>query len=73
MPEANSRVNDFAFKLANVNGTGSASRERTLMRRSFGWGFPSPARTRFRPTSRGFPPGMKLGEQGRENGQGAGL
>src|SRR5439155_21854795 len=40
MPEANTRVNDFAFKLANVNGTGSASANGLLMQAIFRMGFP---------------------------------
>ena len=47
MSEANSRVNDFAFKLANVNGTGSASANGLLMQAIFRMGIPVSARTSF--------------------------
>jgi hypothetical protein len=32
-----SRVNDFAFKMGTVNGTGSASANGLLMQAIFGW------------------------------------
>jgi hypothetical protein len=38
------RVNDFAIKLANVNGTGSASANGLLMQAVFRMGIPVPAR-----------------------------
>ena len=34
------RINDFAIKLANVNGTGSASANGLLMRAMFRMGIP---------------------------------
>ncbi len=37
---SNDRVNDFAFKLANVNGTGSASANALLMQAIFRMGIP---------------------------------
>ena len=60
MPEVSPRVNDFAFKLANVNGTGSASANGLLMQAIFRMGIPVQVGL-FRPTYRGSPPGMKSG------------
>ena len=40
MPQPRSRVNDFALKLANVNGTGSASANSLLMQAIFRMGIP---------------------------------
>ena len=37
-PSGHQRVNDFAFKLANVNGTGSASANGLLMQAIFRMG-----------------------------------
>ena len=39
-PLGDRRVNDFAFKLANVNGTGSASANGLLMQAIFRMGIP---------------------------------
>jgi 2-oxoglutarate/2-oxoacid ferredoxin oxidoreductase subunit alpha len=38
--QVTARINDFAFKLANVNGTGSASANGLLMQAIFRMGIP---------------------------------
>ena len=55
MPEANSRVNDFAFKLANVNGTGSASANGLLMQAIFRMGIPVSGKNVFPSNIQGLP------------------
>jgi len=56
------RVNDFAVKLANVNGTGSASANTLLVRAIFRHGHSRVGkRTCFRRTSRDYRPGMRSG------------
>jgi 2-oxoglutarate ferredoxin oxidoreductase subunit alpha len=55
MPEANSRVNDFAFKLANVNGTGSASANGLLMQAIFRMGIPVSGKNLFPSNIQGLP------------------
>jgi len=55
MPEANARVNDFAFKLANVNGTGSASANGLLMQAIFRMGIPVSGKNLFPSNIQGLP------------------
>jgi len=55
MPDANSRVNDFAFKLANVNGTGSASANGLLMQAIFRMGIPVSGKNLFPSNIQGLP------------------
>jgi 2-oxoglutarate ferredoxin oxidoreductase subunit alpha len=56
-PLANSadRVNDFAFKLANVNGTGSASANGLLMQAIFRMGIPVSGKNLFPSNIQGLP------------------
>ncbi len=53
--KANSRVNDFAFKLANVNGTGSASANGLLMQAIFRMGIPVSGKNLFPSNIQGLP------------------
>ena len=54
-------VNDFAIKLANVNGTGSASANGLLMQAIFRMGIPvSGKKFISRRIFRGCPPGTKF-------------
>ena len=55
MPETNARVNDFAFKLANVNGTGSASANGLLMQAIFRMGIPVSGKNLFPSNIQGLP------------------
>lgn len=55
MHEANSRVNDFAFKLANVNGTGSASANGLLLQAIFRMGIPVSGKNLFPSNIQGLP------------------
>src|SRR4029079_3640329 len=55
MPEAHPRVNDFAFKLANVNGTGSASANGLLMQAIFRMGIPVSGKNLFPSNIQGLP------------------
>jgi len=55
MPEAEPRVNDFAFKLANVNGTGSASANGLLMQAIFRMGIPVSGKNLFPSNIQGLP------------------
>src|SRR4029079_1264029 len=55
MSEAHSRVNDFAFKLANVNGTGSASANGLLMQAVFRMGIPVSGKNLFPSNIQGLP------------------
>ena len=55
MAEADSRVNDFAFKLANVNGTGSASANGLLMQAIFRMGIPVSGKNLFPSNIQGLP------------------
>lgn len=50
-----SRVNDFAFKLANVNGTGSASANGLLMQAIFRMGIPVSGKNLFPSNIQGLP------------------
>jgi 2-oxoglutarate/2-oxoacid ferredoxin oxidoreductase subunit alpha len=58
------RVNDFVIKLANVNGTGSASANTMLMKSIFRMGVPVMGKNYFPSTSRACPPGMKSASPG---------
>ena len=49
------RVNDFAFKLANVNGTGSASANGLLMQAIFPHGHPGVGKNLFPSNIQGLP------------------
>src|SRR5580704_16261213 len=49
------RVNDFAFKLANVNGTGSASANTLLMHAIFRMGIPVSGKNLFPSNIQGLP------------------
>jgi len=51
----NPRVNDFAFKLANVNGTGSASANGLLMQAIFRMGIPVSGKNLFPSNIQGLP------------------
>ena len=55
MHKADSRVNDFAFKLANVNGTGSASANGLLMQAIFRMGIPVSGKNLFPSNIQGLP------------------
>ncbi len=55
MQEAVDRVNDFAFKLANVNGTGSASANGLLMQAIFRMGIPVSGKNLFPSNIQGLP------------------
>ena len=55
MHETDSRVNDFAFKLANVNGTGSASANGLLMQAIFRMGIPVSGKNLFPSNIQGLP------------------
>ncbi|MCI0596707.1 MAG: 2-oxoacid:acceptor oxidoreductase family protein, partial [candidate division Zixibacteria bacterium] len=52
---AASRINDFAFKLANVNGTGSASANGLLMQAIFRMGVPVSGKNLFPSNIQGLP------------------
>ncbi len=52
---ANNRVNDFAIKLANVNGTGSASANGLLMQAIFRMGIPVSGKNLFPSNIQGLP------------------
>lgn len=52
---AHTRVNDFAFKLANVNGTGSASANSLLMQAIFRMGIPVTGKNLFPSNIQGLP------------------
>ena len=51
----NTRINDFAFKLANVNGTGSASANSLLMQAIFRMGIPVSGKNLFPSNIQGLP------------------
>ena len=55
MPQTDARVNDFAFKLANVNGTGSASANGLLMQAIFRMGIPVSGKNLFPSNIQGLP------------------
>jgi len=55
MPQASAGVNDFAFKLANVNGTGSASANGLLMQAIFRMGIPVSGKNLFPSNIQGLP------------------
>ena len=52
---ATARVNEFAFKLANVNGTGSASANSLLMKSVFRMGVPVSGKNFFPSNIQGLP------------------
>jgi 2-oxoglutarate ferredoxin oxidoreductase subunit alpha len=54
-PRATVRTNDFAFKLANVNGTGSASANSLLMQAIFRMGIPVSGKNLFPSNIQGLP------------------
>lgn len=54
-PTRDRRVNDFAFKLANVNGTGSASANGLLMQAIFRMGIPVSGKNLFPSNIQGLP------------------
>lgn len=54
-PSGHQRVNDFAFKLANVNGTGSASANGLLMQAIFRMGIPVSGKNLFPSNIQGLP------------------
>ena len=55
MRQANAGINDFAFKLANVNGTGSASANGLLMQAIFRMGIPVSGKNLFPSNIQGLP------------------
>ena len=55
MHEAVARINDFAFKLSNVNGTGSASANGLLMQAIFRMGIPVSGKNLFPSNIQGLP------------------
>jgi 2-oxoglutarate ferredoxin oxidoreductase subunit alpha len=65
-PVAATRVNDFAVKLANVNGTGSASANGLLMRAIFRMGIPVSGKNLFPSNIQGLPTWYEI----RVNGSG---
>ena len=60
-PSGAVRVNDFAFKIGTVNGTGSASANSLLMQAIFRMGIPVTGKNVSRPTSRVSRPGTRSG------------
>src|SRR2546430_8099980 len=54
------RVNDFALKLANVNGTGSASANSPLMQAMFRMGIPVSGKNLFPSNIQGLPPWYEI-------------
>jgi 2-oxoglutarate ferredoxin oxidoreductase subunit alpha len=54
-PKVQERTNDFAFKLANVNGTGSASANSLLMQAIFRMGIPVSGKNLFPSNIQGLP------------------
>src|SRR5215469_6389784 len=54
-PEPNARVNDFAIKIATVNGTGSASANTLLMKAIFRSGIPVMGKNYFPSNIQGLP------------------
>ena len=54
-PPSGVRINDFAFKLANVNGTGSASANSLLMQAIFRMGIPVSGKNLFPSNIQGLP------------------
>lgn len=56
-----SRVNDFAIKIATVNGTGSASANTLLMKSIFRSGIPVMGKNYFPSNIQGYPLGTKSG------------
>jgi 2-oxoglutarate ferredoxin oxidoreductase subunit alpha len=65
-PESHTRVNDFALKLANVNGTGSASANGLLMRAIFRMGVPVSGKNLFPSNIQSLPTWFEI----RVNGSG---
>jgi len=57
--QTRSKVNDFALKLANVNGTGSSSANNLLMRAIFRMGVPVSGKNLFPSNIQGLPPGTR--------------
>ncbi len=55
MPASASRVNDFALKIASVNGTGSASANTLLMKSIFRSGIPVMGKNYFPSNIQGLP------------------
>ena len=55
LPDTHPRVNDFAIKLANVNGTGSASANSLLMQAMFRMGVPVSGKNLFPSNIQGLP------------------
>ncbi len=55
LPDTHHRVNDFAIKLANVNGTGSASANSLLMQAMFRMGVPVSGKNLFPSNIQGLP------------------
>ncbi|HEU4724956.1 MAG TPA: 2-oxoacid:acceptor oxidoreductase subunit alpha [Candidatus Eisenbacteria bacterium] len=55
MRQANAGINDFAFKIANVNGTGSASANGLLMQAIFRMGIPVSGKNLFPSNIQGLP------------------
>ena len=53
--DVNTRINDFAIKLANVNGTGSASANSLLMQAIFRMGVPVSGKNLFPSNIQGLP------------------
>jgi 2-oxoglutarate ferredoxin oxidoreductase subunit alpha len=53
--QTRSKVNDFALKLANVNGTGSSSANNLLMRSIFRMGVPVSGKNLFPSNIQGLP------------------
>ncbi|MEE8223718.1 MAG: 2-oxoacid:acceptor oxidoreductase family protein, partial [Alphaproteobacteria bacterium] len=55
MPAAKNRLNDFVLKVANVNGTGSASANGLLMKSFFRMGIPVVGKNFFPSNIQGMP------------------
>jgi len=54
------RVNDFAFKIATANGTGSASANGLIMQAIFRMGVPVTGKNVFPSNIQGCPPGTRF-------------
>ena len=67
---AGARVNDFAFKIGTVNGTGSASANSLLMQAIFRMGIPISGKNVFPSNIQGLPPGTRSGSARRDTPRG---
>ena len=63
-PSPQDRLNNFTVKLANVNGTGSASANTLLMKSIFRMGVPVMGKNFFPSIFRGYRPGTRFASAG---------